>query len=66
MMNDLNQSLHNREYYRVMEKRIRYYANKYDPHRILYEPPSVLENNSHAEKRNKGISTLREIFTNIF
>jgi hypothetical protein len=49
-----------------MEKRIRYYANKYDPHRILYEPPSVLENNSHAEKRNKGISTLREIFTNIF
>ncbi len=66
MMNNLNQSLQNSEYYRVMEKRIRYYSNKYDPHTIFFEQPHIFVENTSVVKRKKGISTLITIFMNIF
>lgn len=66
-MCDLNIIRQQGEYSRVMEGRIRYYAEKYDPHTILYEP---IESDGEEESLKKGysrrVSLLRELFMNIF
>jgi len=66
-MKDLSLKQQQPEYFRVMEKRIRYYANKYDPYTIIEDPTFKSENEPEVERRQKfRINTLRTFFLNIF
>jgi len=66
-MNDLNLNKQHTEYFRVMEKRIRYYSEKYDPHTIINQHDVISEVEIPQERgRIKGISLIRSIFLNIF
>ncbi len=66
-MKDLNQQRQQTEYLRVMEKRIRYYAEKYDPHTHVYDPTHIKEREAPGESEHKGrIGMIRTILTNIF
>ncbi len=66
-MNNLNLKTQQHEYFRVMEKRIRYYAEKYDPHTIMVQQDAVSNDEILQDNGRKGgFSLLRAIFLNIF
>lgn len=66
-MKDLSLKQQQTEYLRVMEKRIRYYANKYDPHTIIEDPTFGSENEPEVERRQKfRKNTFRTFFLNFF
>lgn len=66
-MKSLNISTDQTEYVRVMEKRIRYYAEKYDPHTLIYQQEKAEEPFVSAKQvRKRGPSRIRTIFLNFF
>ena len=66
-MNNLNLKTQRHEYSRVMKKRIRYYAEKYDPHTIMYQQDAIPDDEIVQDSGRKGgISLLRAIFLTIF
>lgn len=67
-MNSLNFKHDPPEYYRVMEKRIKYYAEKYDPHTRVIDGKTDpgLELGKGVENRRKGIIDVYSVFLSIF
>lgn len=66
-MKDLNRAQINSEYSRIMEKRIRYYAEKYDPHTIFHESKAISFFDEQKElKRKSGIAMFKTYLLNIF
>lgn len=59
-MNDLNRNNYLEEYFRIMEKRIHYYADKYDKNRsYCIENNAIMKSKSQPGKRNKKRSMLK-------
>lgn len=66
-MKDLNLIQQQAEYVRVMKDRMTYYANKYDPHTVFYDPKVLPVNETPADDRIRRRGTLlRSFFLNIF
>lgn len=67
-MKNLNNNTEQGEYYRIMEKRIKYYAEKYDPHTIVYDhqPSPVSIETKNGDPKKHGIAFFRSVFMNFF
>jgi len=67
-MNNLNIDCSQQEYFQVMKHRIRYYAEKYDPHTVFYEK-ELLENEAEAstgKPKQRIHSVIQSFFLAIF
>ena len=55
------------EYRRIMANRIRFYAEKYDPHTVINDQTNKEGEEIQLNKvQKRRVSMLREIFTHIF
>ena len=56
-MKNLSKTTQNADYIRIMQKRIQYYAEKYDPYKQYISP---------KERQERRFSLIQSFFLNIF
>jgi|GEM_PF-1347852 len=58
-MKNLNSLAYPPDYFRVMERRIKYYEDKYDPHTIIVDRPEDITRKHTGDKRKRGMRIAR-------
>ncbi len=66
-MKNLSKTTQNADYIRIMQKRIQYYAEKYDPYEQYVRPLDKFSEEIPVKERRERISSvIQSFFLNIF